>query len=226
MTQAPATIVRDTFTGADGTLLENHAPDIGGAWTKQVGFIGATISSNRLTGSSLFGFRQYTNAALPSADYEMSFVAHALGLSIGFMCHFIDTNNFYAAIYESGQYRITRLIGGVEVFLATLTEAAPSLPATFTLRVRKGDAFLRLIVNGVEKVATNDAAFGGGIGGLALFGAGASLFILDDFSAQMVPADVHLTAHYAPTIRLAAEPPRVPTLAASFEKTITKGAAQ
>jgi hypothetical protein len=176
----PRTLVQDTFSDTNGTLLENHTPDIGGRWTN-ISTGNASIQSNTLFPSSGAASRFYVNASLPAADYEMSFTVSAhFGLN-GFMAH-RQGNNFYYAIRTQTAYQIVTLISGVPTVLVALTEAL-SLPATLMLRVRKGDDYLRLFANGVEKIATNNAALRGGQGGLVCQSFGGTT-IIDDFLAQ------------------------------------------
>ena len=177
------TLVRDTFTAADGTVLENHAPDVGGLWAKVLGTVSATITSNTLRRASNAAPSFYVNTAARPRDFDMSCVASAIvGGSNGFIAHRQSNGDAYLAVYNSstGAYEISTYVGGVITVIVSLIEAAPSLPATFMLRVRQGDEYLRLLVDSVEKVATNDQTLTGGLAGIYIQGFGGTT-IIDDF---------------------------------------------
>ena len=50
-TAADAAVVTDTFTGADGTLLQNHVGETGATWTKRYP-ANFTLASNRVYGTN------------------------------------------------------------------------------------------------------------------------------------------------------------------------------
>jgi len=76
-----ATFVQDAFTDTNGTLLQDHTPDTGGAWAEldfkanETGSstVNADISSNRVVAVSTTASRGYRNAADPgSNEYDIT----------------------------------------------------------------------------------------------------------------------------------------------------------
>jgi len=175
--------VQDSFTAPDGTILDARTPAVGGLWVRQQG-AGASVTANTLRPTSSILRCGYLNtAAVGARELELSFTISALFVANGFITQRQPNGDYYFAIYTGTQYEIGKIVGGVLTTLVSLVQAAPSLPAVFMLRVRKGDDYLRLLVDGVEKVATNDLTLSGGLSGI-LCQSFSGTTIIDDFLAD------------------------------------------
>ena len=177
--------VSDTFTDTNGTTLQSHTPNTGGAWSS----IGqrlantsnstrdAEINSNTLRNASTSTFEfaaGYRNAAVPdSADYVISATANV-----------VENNSAVsAATWELGARmsptgtgssvdRYAARIGGnatgagtpgymiskvVSGAVTVLASDATAIPSgTYALEFRITDAAKQLWVNGVQKLTTAD----------------------------------------------------------------------
>src|SRR5438045_2969059 len=68
-TRAQTTFVRDTFTVAANTMLEAHAPNTGGAWTRQAGGSGITLNAaaDNARNVAAADWSVYSNATVASS---------------------------------------------------------------------------------------------------------------------------------------------------------------
>lgn len=72
-------LIYDTFTDADGTLLSAHTPDVGGPWTTITGYVISRIVGNR-AGSNGADTQTAAIATLV-ADCTLSWVTHTFTVS-------------------------------------------------------------------------------------------------------------------------------------------------
>src|SRR5439155_27321637 len=70
-TAADAAVVTDTFTGSDGTLLQNHVGETGATWTKHSNYpANFTLASNRVYSVQ---WAMYTASGVPATnEYDVS----------------------------------------------------------------------------------------------------------------------------------------------------------
>ena len=185
--------VQDSFTDIDGTLLEDHTPDIGGTWTARL--FTMSITGNKL--NSAVGAIYDNTTVAPFDNIDITFRWLALGNYIGAVGRSItnNANNQYRAVYDSDRYILQRVLNGVVTNLVYLIEATPTLPALFTFELRTfGPNRLRLLINNVEKLVSSDTTFTQP-GKIGIIGAGTG--ILDDFvgissSEGVVQQNLHI----------------------------------
>ena len=160
--------VRDTFTDADGVLLQDHTPDVGGSWSRISGQLNVTIEigANQAVGvGAVGGFGRYLNTAaavLQDIDLSFSWVA---GEPEGSLYHTSLSTGInesrYLWRYETDRYVIRKVYDNQSSLLTSLVEAAPTLPATVVFSFRPaGGPRLLLSVNGAVKLTSLDNTIG------------------------------------------------------------------
>ncbi|HEX2835690.1 MAG TPA: C25 family cysteine peptidase [Thermoanaerobaculia bacterium] len=171
---AQTTFVRDTFTGTSGTLLESHAPDTGGTWTRLRGD-GLRLQSNHVETIKTTSFDVYANAATPpSAEY-------VVGITVTFTTNFAENyaelyarmsgSSYYVAYFDAhDNYVLARSVGGTVTVLASGTTTATNalgVANEFVLSVT--NASKRLIINGtVVATSTDNSVTVAGVAGFGL----------------------------------------------------------
>jgi hypothetical protein len=144
--------VSDTFTDTNGTLLEDHTPEVGGAWVKRSSG-SVKVNNNQIEG--VFGLGYYTNAAVPGgAGYDITYNWESFSSQIGVVARFLDMSNFYRARYYSGEYDLKKVVSGSWSLLDLTAEAAPGFPAACKFEIL--DATKKFYVGGAEKITTAD----------------------------------------------------------------------
>jgi len=143
------TLANDTFTGVNGTRLNVHTPESGGAWNEISGTW--TIQSNKATVALAAG----ANIVLQDVgvlDYECSVditQPNPLGAAIfvGIVVRYTDINNYVYfreaddTVFQPNNHEIEMrwVVGGVEV-MSSKTTMLVAFPAastrTFTIRVK------------------------------------------------------------------------------------------
>lgn len=101
------TPLHDTFTGANGTLLENHVADSGAIWTRHASSTdSAELDTNRVRGSVGTGPALYYASTVPtSADYTVKAVVYCASNTgaLAFTGRFdVATGFHYLMIFYSG----------------------------------------------------------------------------------------------------------------------------
>ena len=166
---APQLLASDTFTGADGTLLSAHTPDVGGGVWSITGAPPFPTLNGGLVGVAAAGTTQ-TQATLPlgmqvnmrmAVDYRVGTNAsHVAGL----VFRFIDENNFLVLVFNQNnalnELQFLRRQGGVY----TLFGYSPPLPrvtpgTTHRLEVRTAGGVLTGLWDGVPVVQSSDSNF-------------------------------------------------------------------
>ena len=166
---APQLLASDTFTGADGTLLSAHTPDVGGGvWsitgappfpTLNGGFVGVTAGTTQTQATLSLGMQVNMRMAV---DYRVGTgTSHTAGL----VFRFIDQNNFLVLLFNQNaslnELQFLRRQGGV----TTLFAYSPPLPrvtchgTTHRLEVRASGGVLTGFWNGVPVVQSSDSNF-------------------------------------------------------------------
>jgi hypothetical protein len=114
--------IEDTFTDADGTLLENHSPDIGLSWVKKGADVSSEIQNDELTEGNDVVYENEIDP--PTADYdakvdtvskENDYYNHLLYL------RWDDVNqDGYAFSYrrDTLRFQVRRIDNGFETILA------------------------------------------------------------------------------------------------------------
>lgn len=170
--QAQTEFVRDTFTGPNNTLLENHAPDTGGAWTRVQGN-GLRLRNGEITPDKTNGTDRYTNGAVPpSAEYTVGITASFISANadnyVELLARVTGGNGYIAYVNAQSAYTITRYVGGVPTVLASGTTAALNVGLANANEIvfSVTDASKRLSINGtvVATVADNTVTAAGRAG--------------------------------------------------------------
>lgn len=156
-------IINDTFTDADGTLLDNHTADDGGSWTRHpvstagVDFI---VASNRIWAED--GMSIYYHSAEPSsAQYDVVVDFNILTSPAGDpgIVGRLDTadETFYLARYNAAhsEWELWKAVAGTYTLLSESGESlGDGAVRTVTLQIR--DAAKKILVDGVEVASSTD----------------------------------------------------------------------
>lgn len=170
--QAQTQFVRDTFTGANGTFLESHAPDAGGAWTRVQGN-GLLLRNNELTPDKSVGNDVYLNGAVPpAAEYVIGITASFIAINsdnyVELYGRITGTSGYAVHIDARQNYQIVRYNGGTPTVLASgsTTALVNGISADNEIVFYVTDAAKRLIVNGtvVATVTDNTITAAGRVG--------------------------------------------------------------
>lgn len=175
-----AQFVNDTFTGVDGTNLESHTGETGATWTVHPsGVASAKIQTNRVQPNG--AFRAYYASGVPgSADYDVEAVIRKVtGVSnmgiVGRMSTSADTG--YLVLWGPS-WTLFSLVAGVAVSLGTFTDV-PANGTDRTVRLKMRGSDIRVLIDGVERIAVTDASVtaagrvgirGGGAAGTSVAG--------------------------------------------------------
>lgn len=143
-------LLRDLFTGTNGTSIASHAMDVGSGWTLEVAT--GTIQSNRL--SSGDGMRVITDAGTADLDISVDFILPAAtgDYSAGIVIRRQDSSNHWLfQAVGSGDVRILDLVAGSYTVRDPTTWSADT--ASHTMRVVASDEEMSLYLDGVLKCA-------------------------------------------------------------------------
>jgi parallel beta-helix repeat protein len=197
---AGAAVVTDTFTGADGTLLQNHTGETGATWTKGPAAYPAdlTILANRVWGP---GWALYYASGTPSGnEYDVSAeltVKSNVGAT-GVVARAATPDSFYMARYNAatGSWELATCTPNCAIlgsYAQTLT-----VGQTYALRLEVRNAQKRLFVDGVQRASTiDDTITRVGLTGIRQGPGDASAttgYHVDNFSVTMPSADTTITA--------------------------------
>jgi hypothetical protein len=155
-----ATLLYDTFTDPDGTLLTNHAPDIdlaGNGW-EELG--GSSIINNNAAvkvGGGL-GIGVNVGAADVTITCDVT-VSNATNNPHGVIFRAVDANNMWWLVYDAGPGAAA--INLLEINAGTLT-ARDSVTETLTdgtyaFKIVASGSLITCYVNDVEKVSFSSA---------------------------------------------------------------------
>jgi hypothetical protein len=177
------TFLYDEFFDADGTLLQDHAPDVGGLWTKLsfsadgVSYGGTDDAKILVSGSAdLYdggnASRVYRNAAVPSnpnyeveiyhpfpltdnADLLVAGRADATGLNNGQ----VDRYEIYGKRISSSltRYKLNKWLSGVKTELGSYDASS----AAHTVRLSMVGTAIKAYINGVERISVIDSSLTG-----------------------------------------------------------------
>ncbi len=193
---AQTLFVNDLFTAAVDTMLEAHAPNTGGAWSRVTGGSGLRINgaADNVRDVNTGDWNVYSNATIsPGAEV-------VVGATVTFTSA-ASTNNFvdlfgrgsvtllqaYSARVTgaaTNNITITKWNGGVPTVLATGTRAVPLNTATSVVFSIK-NALKTVEINGVVVLSSADNALTGvGLVGLAIQSNAANGTIVDNFFAS------------------------------------------
>ncbi|HEX6100752.1 MAG TPA: C25 family cysteine peptidase [Thermoanaerobaculia bacterium] len=167
--------MRDAFTGTNGTFLESHAPDTGGAWTRIQGQ-GLRLQGGEITPDKTNGTDRYTNAAVPpSAEYTVGITASFISANadnyVELLARITGGNGYVAYVNAQSSYAIIRYVSGVPTVLASGTTTALNvgLASDNEIVFSVTDASKRLSINGtLVATVTDNTITAAGRAGLGL----------------------------------------------------------
>ncbi|WP_051367106.1 LamG-like jellyroll fold domain-containing protein [Hamadaea tsunoensis] len=102
------------------------------------------------------------------ADLKVASWSTATDRTAGLMARYTDTNNYYLFIYEDGQLKISKKIGGTLTVLASKAYTLDT-GTWYHLGASVGGSTLRLAVNGVEQLSTTTTGLTAGRVGVISF---------------------------------------------------------
>lgn len=161
---AQTQFVYDSFTGPNGTYLEAHAPDTGGAWTRFRGQ-GLRLDFNTARPDKTTANDVYLNTAVaPAADYvvglTLTFTANHSDNYVELYARMVAGNGYAAFINAVGGWVIFRYTGGLPTIIASGNTTALNPRGTANeILFHVTDASKRLIVNGTVVGTTSDNTY-------------------------------------------------------------------
>lgn len=189
---AQTVFVRDTFTAGANQLLEAHAPDVGGAWTRLTGASGIQIlaASDDARNAAGDDTNDYANAAVPpSAEYVIGVnVLFTSGSPNGLVEVFgrgniVTGSGYLARVQGNGTVSLIRVVAGVRTVLAT-TSMTLARNVTHTVLFSIRNSAKEVYVDGVLRVSSTDnTVTGAGVVGLGMRRPSDNLSRADDFFA-------------------------------------------
>lgn len=152
------TFVADQFTGANGTTLQAHAPNTGGAWTRVIGN-NLNIQTNGLRATATNAGDIYTNAtAAPSANYVVGMSVTFTNANAANYINLIGRGNvgaqqgYLAQLQANGTMIVWPVTGG------TIGAAIINTTVTVTLNVQHQ---FELLMNGNQISVSYDGTVTG-----------------------------------------------------------------
>lgn len=224
-----AAFVSDTFTDTNGTSLNAHTPDVGGAWTDTPSpptSSLADIESNHLECNAHFETnRFYNDAAQPSGDYYVEVVITQNGSHgwnnfagvLGRVQQASGTLECYEAVWiengSSDQWELFKWSGGSPTSLGTWADAFAS--GTRTVRLEMNGTAIKVFVDTVERISVTDATWSTGRAGLTIAGGLLNGLLLDNFVADVLGGGGVNVAVPVGAVAAAGREPRVAIVASN-----------
>ncbi len=159
-------LTSDSFTGTVGATLQSRTGEVGAGWTNAgfsdsqlTGVTGRIFKSGLLTAGSLY----YSSATPGSPDYSVSAdvvavtpVANDAAGVVGRLA--TGSTTFYAARYDraTGAWVLSKVVNGTSTSLGSWAQAFTIGTQRVTLAM--DGTSIRLLVNGVERVAATDSS--------------------------------------------------------------------
>jgi hypothetical protein len=181
-TAGPGASFADAFDRADST-------DLGNGWVEVAGDLaiqGQELKNTAIAGDHIAVFPGISDPAQTvSADFAS--VDNNLGPRFGVILRYQDPSNYYRIYRATGGasvLRISRIAGGVETVLASVSIGNPTKNVFFRLEGRASGQSLTLALDGVDKATVTDATFSAGSVGVVIQAGGtASFHRADNFLA-------------------------------------------
>lgn len=180
--------LNDTFTEAQDTLLQDHTPEKGGAWSKHPSFgTNATVEAagGRIVGSSLTAASVYVNGADPgSADHyvEAPFRLAAIdannipGLLVRVSLEAFTCYQCFISPTSGNELQLQRTSSGSSISLGTFN-LDPVIDTDYLVRLQAVGSAIKVFVNGVERISAENEDIASGLVGLRVRGGATMTFI-------------------------------------------------
>ena len=181
----------DTFTDTDATLLQDHVPDIGGAWTKARGTTDMVINSNHVFSTASAALTYYvpnTSSTTNDVDVQADFYWDGTGTDTT-PCIVGRASEVQTTAYAV-RHDVVAVVWQLRRYLNSTTGVqigfyggdSPTTVRTVKLQMR-GDQ-LSVYIDGVLRIGPiTDANIVSGKAGVGVAGAGPDHYWLDNFKA-------------------------------------------
>ncbi len=159
ITSSKATSATDTFTGTDGTNLNNRLLTTGGGkWTAQLGAWQITSNQAVETTNSNAAYLLTTDTGWTSFTVQADVgVPATTNLDCGIVFRYVDTNNYYMFIAENAVVKLYEISAGV---VTQRGSAAVNLEGTAaTLKVNVSGNNFTCYTNGTSQITFTGALF-------------------------------------------------------------------
>jgi hypothetical protein len=202
---APAhgAVVSDSFTGADGVLLQNHVGEVGATWSQNpISTSDLRLSANRVHGPE---WALYTASGVPSSrEYDVSATltvrSNTGAVGVVGRASTSGTETLYLARYNAGasRWELVRCSGGACTSLATYSQVL-TVGSTYALRLQIRDAAKKLFVDGIERASSIDNTItqvgraGVRQGPLPIAASATTGYHIDNFVVDNVPPETTIT---------------------------------
>lgn len=155
---AQAAVVTDSFTGTDGTLLQNHTGEVGATWTKHPVYpMDAKLSGGRVYAPA---WMMYTASGVPATnEYDVSadlFVKSNIGATGVIARADTATDSEYVARYTAQFSRWELSVCQSTCTLLGSYAQNLTVGATYHLKLVVRNASKELWVDGVQRVTSTD----------------------------------------------------------------------
>ncbi|HUP62168.1 MAG TPA: C25 family cysteine peptidase [Thermoanaerobaculia bacterium] len=189
---AQTLFVSDSFTESSNQLLESHTPEIGGAWTREVGGSGLVVvaSADFITPNLNNDYNRYTNAAVPPAtEYSIGVAFEVTNPSVNNLVDLVGrwdpatSTGYLARVQGNGTVTLALFVNGVATVLSTSTGTVTTNTAhllVFTIE----DDLKAVYVDGVLRASSTDnTVTAANFVGVAMNRNGSLQIAADDFFA-------------------------------------------
>lgn len=145
----PTTYLEDSFTGANGTALSSHTPEVGGPWTSTGSL---QIQSNKAVWASTAATRAFTFEIAPMATangYMQADLTKVGNGDYGVVINVQDVDHLWMAWHSLGTVYLYEQTSK-EAFTSRGTYAAATVG---TLKIEANDDTIKVYVDGVERIS-------------------------------------------------------------------------
>lgn len=165
-----STVVLDSFTGTNGTLLTDHSGETGATWANHPSYTGTfQIASNRCRSTLADGTVNgaFASGTPATAEYDVSAsivivaASNAGALASAGLCGRMDesANTLYqASLTEGTGWRLHKFVGGSATQLGSTVSQTLSNGQSYAVKLEIREASKKLFVGGVEKISSTDNA--------------------------------------------------------------------
>lgn len=191
-----AYLLQETFTAADGTVVDSRPPDKGLSWLQHSAFAGGQgVINNNAARSANASFKLYYNPSPPpSPDYMLTSFWTVVGSPAGSVGIYVRldpaANTYYRCYWNAQTLFLQGVNAGAQIFQVSTSMLYASFPSV-TIELRVTGSFIEVLRNGSQVLSQTDATITGrGRAGFHVGGetaTGAKQFTVDSLSV-LVPS--------------------------------------